>query len=113
MRLLTAEELAPHASALSHDQCGNIRSDLLDDPVCGTPLRNYVVITLGSFDDQLSVVERLYNRYYWFQRLVAAHRTSRAYDAGLEQQAMQILERADCELDWEIVAQIDEMSMCD
>lgn len=49
----------------------------------------------------------LYNRYYWFVRFVALWQAAHGYDAGLEQQVFQMVERADTQLDWDLLKQLD------
>ncbi len=50
----------------------------------------------------------LYNRYYWFLRFAKIHSEQHGKDAGIEQQAFQILENAMTDIDWAVVEAIDK-----
>jgi hypothetical protein len=56
----------------------------------------------------LDPAARLYNRYFWFRRFATLWQQAHGYDAGTEQQAFQILENSEAELDWTFVAELDE-----
>jgi hypothetical protein len=49
----------------------------------------------------------VYNRYYWFCRFVRAYERMNGQDAGLQQQAFQILEHCSEPVDWELVSEIE------
>jgi hypothetical protein len=55
-----------------------------------------------SFSDQYDPESIFWSRYYWFLRFVHVVQGRQGADAGLEQQAFQILEHPwpDCEPDW-------------
>lgn len=55
----------------------------------------------------MSDVTAFYNAYYWFLVFARLHQASSGPDAGLEQQALQLLEAAPDDIDWLIVEQID------
>ncbi|MBL8936758.1 MAG: hypothetical protein JNM69_19520 [Archangium sp.] len=55
----------------------------------------------------LSVETRFYNRYFWFLRFVALHTDTHGPDAGLQQQAFQLLESAEFDVDSELLQQIE------
>ena len=57
--------------------------------------------------EELDRERLLYNRYYWFVRFVALWQAAHGYDAGLEQQAFQMVEQADMQLDWDLLQQLD------
>lgn len=107
MRLLSADELAPFTADAARD----VSPELLADPDCGPPLRYYVALTNGPAGADLTPEDRTYNRYYWFLRFAAAHRKRHGFDAGVEQQVFQILERADLEigrtLDWRVIERLE------
>jgi len=48
-----------------------------------------------------------YNRYFWFKRFATLKQQKDGYDAGLEQQAFQLLEYSELDLDWELLGQLD------
>ena len=62
---------------------------------------------LGTFSD----VELFYNRYYWFKRFAKLYQAARGYDAGIEDQASQLLERAPAEVDWDVVEEISALTV--
>jgi hypothetical protein len=84
----------------------------IDDPTYGPSLRHflllseYSVLLQGSFrpDSQ----KLFYNKYYWFVRFVRLYSSKCGQDAGLEQQAFQMLEQESEQLDWSIVEEIDK-----
>jgi|SRR5579871_4127248 len=49
------------------------------------------------------------SRYYWFRRFVTLQSLKYGFDAGLEQQAFQILEYPfpECEVDWSVLEGIE------
>lgn len=49
-----------------------------------------------------------YNQLYWFLRFVREYENSNGFNAGLHQQAFQLLERSGCKFDWSVVQQIYE-----
>src|SRR4051812_39942683 len=53
---------------------------------------------LGTFSE----AQLFYNRYYWFSRFAKLHQAAHGYDAGIEDQASQMLERAPAEVDWAV-----------
>jgi hypothetical protein len=58
----------------------------------------------------LDAAARLSNRYFWFVRFVALWTAGHGPDAGLEQQAHQVLEQADCDVDWALIERLDAMA---
>ncbi|HEV2915033.1 MAG TPA: hypothetical protein VGX92_17280 [Pyrinomonadaceae bacterium] len=51
--------------------------------------------------------DAFYNRYFWFKRFATLKQERDGYDAGLEQQAFQLLEQAEFDLDWALIEQLD------
>ena len=114
MRLVTEDDLAsidaPDPEGDGIDAC------LLADPELGPVLRVYLVLTrrpslfIRSGWSPESIVWSL---YYWFRRLVALRAASSGFDAGLEQQAFQILEAPHpaCELDWSELESIEALAV--
>jgi len=49
----------------------------------------------------------LYNQYFWFKRFATLKQQKDGYDAGLEQQAFQLLEHSGLDLDWELLERLD------
>jgi hypothetical protein len=71
------------------------RDDMLDHPVAGWCLRNYLILSecpelLGEHG--LSEGEVYWNRYFWLVRFARIWSALAGYDAGLEQQVFQFLE---------------------
>jgi hypothetical protein len=60
---------------------------------------------LGTFGD----AELFYNRYYWFKRFAKLHQAAHGYDAGIEDQASQLLEHAPPDADWSTIEAIVEL----
>lgn len=86
-----------------------------DLTLSGTPdersYLNYLVLTqvhekLPSEWQADSLV--LYNRYYWFLRFSKIHSEQHGKDAGIDQQAFQILENSIADIDWAVVEAIDK-----
>jgi hypothetical protein len=83
----------------------------IDNPRSGEALQNYQLFSdpdlvrracLTGLDD----VSTFYNRYYWMLRFKALQ----PYDAGLDQQAQQLLEYAPSEVDFSIVEAIEKLA---
>jgi hypothetical protein len=51
----------------------------------------------------LAPIDCFYNKYYWFQRFTGLWSRQHGRDAGMEQQAFQMLETVGHEIDWSIV----------
>jgi hypothetical protein len=52
--------------------------------------------------------QRLYNEYFWFRRFANLWQAEHGFDAGIEQQANDVLGRAEGEVDWNLILQLDE-----
>jgi hypothetical protein len=57
--------------------------------------------------EYLAAEQIFYNRYYWFRRFASLYQKKNGFDAGIEQQADQLIEYAGSALDWTVVEQID------
>ena len=106
MRLLSDHDVLPLVAGCNVAADGIVR-EYLDDPDCGPILRVYVALTDGRLGADLTPDDRLYNRYFWFRRFAHQHRAKFGSDAGIEQQASQILENADCDVDLSTVQQLE------
>jgi len=100
----------------------------LDAPVHGKALGWHLLFTHGlehilehGAEDQqfqklirkMTAVEKFYNRYFWFRRFAALREQQHGADAGNDQQAMQILERAEATIggiDWDCIEELDTMA---
>lgn len=83
------------------------------DNIVSCPYLNYVALT--HFGHRLPVIWRnetllLYNRYLWFLRFARNHSSKHGQDTGLEQQAFQILEHSELDIEWQVVASIEELA---
>jgi hypothetical protein len=115
MRLATDEILDDKVTALDAarpGQTGHYNLDLLDDPVSGRALKFYLLLTempLLIADLGLSAEEVFWSRYYWLRRYARLREATIGRDAGLEQQASQILEHPDplCDPDWSALEVIE------
>ncbi len=77
------------------DRLDAYRRDMVDHPIAGWCLRNYLILTecpelLG--EHQPCEVELYWSRYYWLCRFTRLWSAVVGYDAGLEQQLFQFLE---------------------
>jgi hypothetical protein len=106
MRLLPDDDLLPLVAGPDF-AANDDRAELLNDVDCGPMLRVYVALTDGRLGADLTAQERLYNRYFWFCRFANAHRAKFGYDAGIEQQAGQIWEYADCDVDFSEIEHLE------
>jgi len=74
--------------------------------------RYYVLFSEGLATsvglDGIDTSRAFYNSYYWFERFVRAQSEAHGYDAGLEQQAHQLLEDSPIELDPDVMTEIAE-----
>ena len=106
MRLLSDHDVLPLVAGPNFAADGVVR-EILDDADCGPMLRVYIALTDGRLGADLTAEDRLYNRYFWFCRFANVHRAKFGYDAGIEQQAAQILEYANCDVDLSKVEQLE------
>jgi hypothetical protein len=86
--------------------------ELLDDEVCGRAFRYYLLFThwpslIDPEGAALSPADIFYNRYRWFLAFAKLHQAKHGVDAGLEQQAFQLLEDAETEVDWTVIEAIE------
>jgi hypothetical protein len=56
---------------------------------------------------ELDSVALFYNEYYWFKRFVLIQEATNGPDAGLEQQAFQLMETAPGKVNWTILEAIE------
>lgn len=105
--------LSPHYGEARADS--PISADSAEAAFAGTPYErsflNYLVLTHEQ--DKLPSAWRaetlvLYNRYYWFRQFAQLHSEQHGKDAGIEQQAFQILEGSTADIDWAVVEAIDK-----
>lgn len=84
----------------------------IDDPVYGQAFRRFLILSrwsssgAGSLPD-LDEATLFCSRYYWFLRSIRLYASTDGPDAGLEQQAYPMLERADLDIDGSIIEQIE------
>jgi hypothetical protein len=85
----------------------------VDDEDCGEAFCYYMLFTHcpSLLQDQIKLDEEVifYNRYFWFLRTIKAYKSRYGTDAGMEQQAFQLLEYPPCRLDLELIAHIDSL----
>lgn len=103
MRIATENEIAIVAASLTDAaRLRGYRSEMLAHPIAGTSLRNYVILTeCPELSDRLSLsdTDRFWSRYYWLARFNMEWNAIDGFDAGLEQQLVQLLEHAQVEYD--------------
>ena len=58
----------------------------------------------------LDPATRFYNRYFWFVRFATLWQAAHGDDPGLEQQAFQILEQVDFEIDGELFQEVERLA---
>jgi len=81
---------------------------LLDDPLAGTALKFYMLLTEMSdllMEERLTPEQVFWSRYYWFLLFTRLRQASAGHDAGLEQQAIRILAHPPpgCIPDWSVL----------
>jgi hypothetical protein len=82
----------------------------LADEYYGPAFRRYLLFSKWSHllsGKGLDERALFHNAYYWFRVFIKRHMATHGYDAGLEQQAFNILERAKGDIDWSIIEQIN------
>jgi hypothetical protein len=85
---------------------------LLDDPLAGRALKWFLLLTEMPdlvADQGLSAEELFWGRYYWFLRYARLRGAVTGRDAGLEQQAFQLLEHPypACRPDWSVLEEVE------
>lgn len=88
------------------------RQDLLDDPECRYPFLYHLLFRhwpelLGS-QGEWTAEDLFYNGYYWFVRLAEQYQAKHGLDAGFRQQAVQLIESVNCDIDLDIIHDIEE-----
>jgi hypothetical protein len=61
-------------------------------------------------DVRLNARALFYNRYFWFQRYRVLHQQRAGDDAGLAQQAFQLLEQAPAETNWDVMEKLEQIA---
>lgn len=95
------------ANAIEWWQCSKAAED---EPRVRTPYLNYLVLTYLCQQlpaEWQSEPILLYNRYFWFRRFQKEYCQKHGRDAGIEQQAFQILDWAITEIDWRVIQAIE------
>jgi len=108
MHLATADDLLPLHAALDAawpTLTASYDPSLLDDPIAGPSLTRYLILTElpGAMAELDLTPEAIFwSRVYWFERFSVLRRHATGFDAGLEQQAHQLLEHPNppCDPDW-------------
>jgi hypothetical protein len=85
------------------------------DPEAGLALRAFLVLTRWPHlltQRGWSAESVCWSRYYWFRRYAVLRTAASGFDAGLEQQALQILENPypDCEPDWSELERVESLA---
>jgi hypothetical protein len=88
------------------------RKDLLRDARYRYPYLYYLLFThwpalSNGTTAEVTADDLFYNRYYWFLRLAKQYEAGHGFDAGLGQQAVQLLEQAAGHFDLEVVREIE------
>jgi len=98
---LLTDKRAQEAQLCSIDGSG-LFPELLADKLYGPSFANYVLLTNfpEEFRDAFTDEDIFWNRYYWFLRFVKLHHWRDGPDAGMDQQAFQLIEYPPCEVDW-------------
>ncbi|MGL6076222.1 MAG: hypothetical protein ACRC8S_18870 [Fimbriiglobus sp.] len=115
MRLASEDAFATATPAFERlrPELDGYRAELLDDPVAGWCLRNYVLLTerpeLVS-GPTLSEQELQWSRYYWLFRFTRVWYTVGGYDAGMEQQLFKFIEYPPEGTDCWPLEEIEEMA---
>lgn len=95
MQFLSQDDFACAISKLSFDALplNGYRLELLEHRVAGPSLRNYIILTeYPMVFPELSINQRLWNRYYWYARFAKEWQDREGYDAGIEQSVFKLLE---------------------
>lgn len=87
----------------------------IDDESYGCAFRRFLLFAHcpDYLADHFPGIDRttiFYNQYYWFVRFSRLFMRKHGPDAGLEQQAFQMIENAECEVDLEVVDSLDSLA---
>ena len=113
--------LIPEAILTAHLDAQFLEADALKsdsripkDSTCERALCYYRLLTEWQFDatKHVGIDEKVvfYSRYYWFKLYCKLWTSQFGYDAGLEQQAFQIIESGPDGIDWSVVEDIDRLT---
>lgn len=97
---IVADKVAPSSPG--------VVDEYLRDPDCGPALRVYLALEEGLVGQELSELDRLYNRYYWMCRFANLYTDKFGLDEGIEQQVFGILSDTECEVDWTVIEELHD-----
>jgi hypothetical protein len=114
MNLVSEEKLRARQSRFDAME-NRSRSPLEDDPIAGQLLKFYLLLTEAPqllADEGLLPDQFFWSRHYWFCRYVKVRQAVGGPDAGLEQQAHQILEHPHpaCAPDWKLLEEVESLA---
>ena len=112
-KLMPLASLHPHEDAVLHGLDSlpiSYQKSLIEDSEIRYSFLYYVLFTHWPelLDEGLELEELFYNRYYWFLRLSKQYQARHGHDAGCEQQAVQMLETADVNLDLQVIDDLEK-----
>ena len=90
-----------------------IVEDYYKDPDCGPALRVFLALEENKAGENLSELDRLYNRYFWLCKFANIYTIKYGEDEGIEQQVFGILSDATCEFDWEVIEELHNKAEAD
>jgi len=115
---MSKDLLVPPSTLMLHQPELQRRIDQLDPPLdrarrtgeAGEALANALLFERWPellTGEALDPERIFYNRYFWFRRFTKLWQVAHGPDAGLEQQAFQILEQAAFNVDWSLIQELD------
>jgi hypothetical protein len=115
MDILIAEEKLPVGDALLtrlSEKVPTVHWHQLDEDVRQAYAR-YVALLDGDLRrglgvGNLSELVAFYNAYYWALVFAKRYQARYGFDAGIEQEAFQVLEHAPSNVDWQIVESVNQ-----
>lgn len=73
----------------------------------------YIVLLDGGLRSELGIAAlresiAFYNAYYWVLVFAKRFQERHGFDAGIEQEAFKVLERAPADVDWDVVERVNQ-----
>lgn len=112
--LIAEDQLLVHDALLTRleEKAPTVRWRELDEDIRQAYAR-YVALLDSELRRELGVGEMtedvaFYNAYYWSLVFAKRYQARQGFDAGIEQEAFKILERAPADIDWQIMERVNQ-----
>jgi hypothetical protein len=110
-QILILDAVFPDDFEIPHEALETLRHQLNDEAYC-VELQRFLLLRhcpdIFDLELQSNKPILLYNLYYRFKKFMKLFNGRHGHDAGMEQQAFQLLESATFEIDWNVIQEIED-----